>query len=128
LRIEAYFQRIAAVIASSPGVHSSRITYDKRTNYIGYVKGIAYMIDGSELHFREFVDVEFGVDRYTYAYHYQRDEVMIFRYDNTEHHRRLNLATFPHHMHDGYESNVISSDGPDLSKVLEEIEELIELF
>ncbi len=127
MQIEAHFQHISDIIASSPGIHSSRITYDKRTNHIGYVKGIVQMIDGSVLHFREFVDVELGVDRYMYAYHYQRDEAMIFRYDNTEHHRQLNLATFPHHKHEGRELNVLPSVGPDLSEVLEEIEGLMEL-
>ena len=46
---------------------------------------------------------------------------LIFRYDNTEHHRKLNLPNFPHHKHDGSENNVVSSDAPFLADVLLEI-------
>jgi hypothetical protein len=50
---------------------------------------------------------------------------LVFRYDNTEHHQKLNLSMFPHHKHDGSESNVISSDSPFLSEILKEIEEIL---
>jgi ribosomal protein L17 len=43
------------------------------------------------------------------------------QYDNTGHHRKLNLSTFPHHKHDGSETNVIASDAPALAEVLQEI-------
>ncbi|MBD2577174.1 DUF6516 family protein [Oscillatoria sp. FACHB-1406] len=51
---------------------------------------------------------------------------LIFRYDNTEHHRKLNLPTFPHHKHDRSEDNVIGSDAPFLIDVLKEIENIRE--
>ncbi|WP_287273637.1 MULTISPECIES: DUF6516 family protein [unclassified Okeania] len=47
---------------------------------------------------------------------------LIFRYDNTRHHKKLNLPNFPHHKHDGSEDNVISSNAPTLVDVLQEIE------
>jgi hypothetical protein len=50
---------------------------------------------------------------------------LIFRYDNTEHHRRLNLPTFPHHKHDGSEDNVIKSDAPFLAEVLNEVKKIL---
>ncbi|WP_263983390.1 toxin-antitoxin system TumE family protein [Nostoc flagelliforme] len=50
------------------------------------------------LHLREFVYVEISPDRKMYSYQYMNSENnLIFRYDNTEHHRKLNLTTFPHH-------------------------------
>ena len=52
------------------------------------------------------------------------DKNLIFRYDNTEHHRKLNLPNFPHHKHDRREDNVINSNAPFLINVLEEIEQI----
>jgi Family of unknown function (DUF6516) len=49
------------------------------------------------------------------------DNNLIFRYDNTEHHRKLNLPNFPHHKHDGREDNVVNSDAPFLADVLKEV-------
>lgn len=80
------------------------------------------------LHVREYVDVENEVDRLIYAYQYLSSErQLIFRYDNSGHHKKLNLPTYPHHKHDGSESNVVASLSPDLRTVLEEIETLIDL-
>jgi hypothetical protein len=52
---------------------------------------------------------------------------LIFRYDNTGHHKRLNLPTYPHHKHEGAEDQVISSAAPTLAEVLSEIELMIDL-
>ena len=49
------------------------------------------------------------------------DNKLIFRYDNTGHHRKLNLPTFPHHKHDRRETNVIASNAPMLADVIQEI-------
>lgn len=125
--IDDYFQVIRETIEACPAVHSSSVTYDKRTSHEGYIKGAILLLDGSTLHIREFVDVETGIERYMYAYHYQRDDMFIFRYDNTEHHRRLKLPTFPHHKHDGTETNVISASAPTLADVLAEIETLLDM-
>ncbi|MBE7550739.1 MAG: hypothetical protein HS126_06645 [Anaerolineales bacterium] len=54
-------------------------------------------------------------------------KMLIFRYDNTGHHKKLNLPTYPHHKHDGDQNNVIASPAPDLVTVLNEIERSIRL-
>jgi Family of unknown function (DUF6516) len=57
-----------------------------------------------------------------YAYQYMDTENgLIFRYDNTGHHQKLNLPTFPHHKHDGSEANVVAADAPTLAEVLQEV-------
>jgi len=67
-------------------------------------------VDGSILHFREVVDVEATIDRLMYTYQYMSaTKTLIFRYDNTGHHKRLNLPTYLHHKHKGSEENVIAS-------------------
>ena len=125
--IDDYFQAIRDTIEAYPAVHSSSVTYDKRTSYVGFIRGTILLLDGSTLHFREFVDVETAVERYSYAYQYQRDDELLFRYDNTEHHRKLKLLTFPHHKHDGSETNVIAAQAPTMATVLEEIELLLNI-
>ncbi len=58
---------------------------------------------------------------YTYQY-MTASKNLIFPYDNTRHHKKLNLPNFPHHKHDGSEDNVISSNAPTLVDLLQEIE------
>ena len=61
--IEDYFRHIESLIANADIVHSSSITYDKRSTYIGFIRGNIYFLDGSLLHLREFVNVQHGVER-----------------------------------------------------------------
>ena len=123
MTIETYFQQIHETISHCLIVQTSRITYDKRGTYEGFISGDIYFADDSILHMREFTDVESGVNRLMYRYHYMTDaKTLIFRYDNTGHHRKLNLPTYPHHKHEGSEENVIPSSAPVLQEVLKEIE------
>ena len=70
MRIEDYFQEIRQAIESHPVVQSFNIRFDKRGTYEGFVRGEVYLVDGSTLHLREFVDVELNVERLTYVYQY----------------------------------------------------------
>jgi len=126
LRIENYFLYIQEMIRLCPVVRLSDISYNKRGSYEGYIRGELCFVDESKLHLREFVDVETTPDRLMYAYQYvNASNSLIFRYDNTGHHKKLDLHTYPHHKHDGNEDNVVSSPAPDLSQVLKEIESLV---
>ena len=122
--IEAYFRQIEALITSSGIITSSTITYDKRSSYVGFIRGSTYFLDGSELHFREFVNIQRHVERYMYVYHYQRaDGTLIFRYDNTRHFP--DLPNFPHHKHEEDETSVVPTTEPDLQTILKEIRGII---
>jgi hypothetical protein len=128
LRIEAYFQQLREAIDACPVVRSFNVTYDKRGSHEGFIRGEVYLVDGSLLHLREFVDVESGVERLTYVYQYMDTaKNLVFRYDNTGHHKKLNLPTHPHHKHEGGEHNVVASSASDLAVVLSEIETLVKL-
>jgi len=77
---------------------------------------------------REFIDSEDDPERLAYVYQYMdTKQHLIFRYDNTGHHKELNLTTYPHHKHVGSETNLVPSTAPDLSDVLNEIDSQIEL-
>lgn len=128
MRIEAYFQHIRETIDACRVVQSSNVAYDKRSSYEGFIRGEIYFVDGSLLHLREFVDVEIRPDRLAYVYQYMDSaQRLTFRYDNTGHHKKLDLPTYPHHKHEGTENNVVASSAPDLAVVLAEIEALTQL-
>lgn len=124
--IEAYFQEIQQLLASTPLVQSFHITFDKRSPHIGFLRGEIYFIDNSILHLREFVDVEITINRYMYVYQYMNSgKKFAFRYDDTGHHKELNLPTYPHHKHDRFEDHIISSQAPALIEILDEIEKIV---
>lgn len=122
--IERYFQGIDQLLASNSVIHSTTLTFDKRSTYVGFIRGEIYFLDGSRLHLREFVNVERDVNRYSYAYHYQSsDGSLVFRYDNSAHFP--NLPTFPAHKHVGSEDRVVPSKAVDIADVLAEIEDFL---
>ena len=123
MRIEDYFLQIQKVVESCSVIQLSNVTYDKRGTHEGFIQGKLQFIDSSTLHWREFVDVEITVDRLMYVYQYMdSSDMIVFRYDNTGHHKKLNLSTYPHHKHEGCDNNVVPSAAKDLANVLKEIE------
>lgn len=129
LSIESYFQQIAALIEASSIVVSSNVTYDKRARHEGFIRGELYFVDGSTLHLREYIDVEYEIDRFTYVYQYMdAQQALVFRYDNTGHHKKLNLPTYPHHKYVGSEDVVVAASAPSLVDVLNEIMMMADLL
>jgi len=121
--IEQYFQSMLDLLASLPFVESSNVNLEKRGDLIGFIRGEVEFNDGSSLlFFRELMDLSPPLQKIMYAYHYQEaDGTLIFRYDNTAHHK--SVGTFPHHKHAA--DGVAESDAPSLEQVLREIENLI---
>jgi len=125
LKIETYFQQIQEIVEDSPLVLLSEVNFEKRGGYEGFIRGDLLFEDGSILHFREFIDTEVEPDRMMYAYQYLSSEKeLIFRYDNSPHHKKLQLPTYPHHKHEGEENHVIPANPPDLHQILELITEM----
>ena len=121
--IDAYFRSILAVLGASPVVQSHDVAFEKRGPSAGYVRGTVFFADESQLHFREFVNAQAGIERFTYVYHCQAaDGSLIFRYDNTPHFP--GLSSFPHHKHLADETSVMACVAPSLAQVLAEIEAL----
>jgi len=119
LQIGAYFTHLGKTIDNCVYVSSHQYEEDARTETEGFFKARVYFIDGSLLEFREFVNTAVRpVQRYSYSFHYQKEDQLVFRYDDTPHHPEL--PTFPHHKHNG--QKVIDSIAPSLQDVLHEIE------
>lgn len=75
------------------------VTEETIANLQGIVEGRLRFWDGSMLEFVEVLTVR-GVilNKVDYAYHYQdKDDNLIFRYDNAPHYP--NITSFPHHKH-----------------------------
>ncbi|TAH48007.1 MAG: hypothetical protein EYC68_22645 [Chloroflexota bacterium] len=119
--IKDYYSSLLGIIARARSVRLYELQLDEREPDAGFIRGDIYFADGSRLHVREFVNTEFGIERVSYAYHYQsEDGALVFRYDDTAHFP--DLSTFPHHKHVNREENVIAAAPPDLASVIAEIE------
>ena len=82
----------------------------------GYVRLIAYFINGSELHLFEYI-AKGRVEKY--AYHLQDTEgKTILRYDNRPHHPEV--ETFPNHKHMSSSFHPLPSRKPTLNELLAE--------
>jgi len=102
LQIERYFQQTRDVIDHCLCVQDADVDYDRRDKSTGFIRGNITFRDGSILHVREFTSVLAGVNRLMYSYQYMSAaKILIFRYDNADHHHHLNLSSHPHHKHDG---------------------------
>lgn len=123
--IEQYFQSMLDLLAALPFVESSNVNLEKRGDLAGFIRGEVEFRDGfSLLFFRELMDLRSPLQKVMYAYHYQKaDGELIFRYDNTAHHR--SISTFPVHKH-LMGGDVTSSEIPSLEQVLREIEDILQ--
>lgn len=81
--IADYASRIRSAILETPHVVSHSLAYEDRPPVAGIVRGSAAFVDGSVLHFKEFLQLSPTVIRLKYAYQYvMTDGSLNFRYDN----------------------------------------------
>ncbi len=124
--IEDYFQQFRETIESCSVLKSYNLNTEKKDVSEGFIRGNIYFVDDSLLHLREFVNVAKTIERGKYAYQYMdATKTLVFRYDNAEHHQRLNLSNFPHHKHEESEDNIVSSSAPTMADILLEIEAIL---
>jgi hypothetical protein len=121
--IEQYFQSLLDLIASLPFIQTPDLSLEKRGELVGFIRGELEFSDESSLHFRELIDLRTPLKKLMYAYHYQgSDGTLVFRYDNTAHHK--SVSTYPHHKHLGG-GEVSLATQPELVDILREIEMLL---
>ena len=119
--ITRYLEDIRHLLDQTPYILSKSLAYEDRGGVALLVKGKIIFDNLSELHFREIVSFTFAElpDKIAYSYHYQDEEkVLIFRYDNAEHHPEI--PSYPHHKHI-LKSNIETSQEISLAEVLFEI-------
>lgn len=110
-------QDVLDAVVATGEANVVNVRKDQRSLLRGFIAGMLQFSDGSELHFREFVDVTLSEPRLMYAYHYQdANKVLIFRYDNAAHRPLLPQAEHKHRP-----TGVEVSLAPTLAQVMDEI-------
>jgi len=123
--LEKYVTRVEEKLRElEPLISSSQICIERRSLNRIVLRGIIVFIDGSSLHFLEYVlEEDNRLLRVSYRFHYiKQDGSLVFRYDNAPHHPEL--PTFPHHKHLPGNKTVPSGE-KSLIDVLDEIGEII---
>lgn len=88
-------ERVAALdalIASTPFVTATSLSYEERPPSAGFIRGTIDFIDGSKLEFKEFLITYPSLRVIKYGYHYGIRNRLIFRYDNANDPRGKKLA------------------------------------
>jgi hypothetical protein len=97
---------------------SLEIKEEIRINKLAVITAHIVLINGSSLHIKEYIDANYGVERISYAYHYQDNRgKCIFRYDNAIHKPALG---FKEHKHTKDESP-IEAPLPDITDIVDEV-------
>ncbi len=119
MNVREYYSQIEETIKCCSIVTHFSIDFDEIDQHIGYLKGELELIDGTVLHFIEFIKIQGKkANRLKYKYHLQSEKGdLIKRWDNVPHHREID--TFPHHMHD--KKGVHASSNVDLKSIIDMI-------
>ncbi len=123
--LRAYLERVRAKIEELEQLISSvSLHTDQRGPTRLVLKGTIIFINGTKLHFLEYISAEDNIlERIVYRFHYVKpDNKLIFRYDNAPHHPEL--ETFPHRKHLA-NGTVVASEEQTLPRVLDEIKALV---
>ena len=119
--IKAYFAKIELAIQNFSYLDAYSLKKKLYNKTFGYIGGSITFTNGHRLDFMEVKQFDPTV-RPKYRYHYMNENnEMIFRYDNSQHHKHL--LNFPHHKH--IPTEVVTSTEPELHDVLLEIARLI---
>ncbi len=119
--IQTYFSEFTATLeryATTHFVLTTAINFETRPGDQGYLHGSVHFVDGSILHFKEFLDgVNNADDKLAYSYHYQDvNDGLIFRYDNAAHKPTLPFREYKH-----LPQQILPASAPMLADVLAEI-------
>ncbi|MFZ3065721.1 MAG: DUF6516 family protein [Nitrospirota bacterium] len=126
MQIRDYLESILDIISASPYIESKSVSFEERPPNAAYINGILTFINGSKLHFKEFIvykseDIIF----LKYAYHYlMQDDTLIFRYDNALDPKAKAMKTYPEHKH--LPGNLLPAKRPSIEDVLKEISNLMD--
>ena len=96
---------------------SFNFSVDTRSNYIGFIQGSLEFLQGSQLFFREYVDLQESIEKLSYSFHYQDQyNNLIFRYDNAQHKPDLGYSEHKH-----IRDKIMPSKIPEIEQVILEI-------
>jgi hypothetical protein len=119
MSLKDYVSAIEVLIAETPFVTATSLSYEERPPTAGLIKGSILFTDGSRLDLKEFLIIDPTLRVIKYAYNYRRGDHLIFRYDNANDPAARNLSTFPSHKH--IASGILVAEKPSLEQLLQEI-------
>lgn len=113
-----YLAHIKALIVLNPKVVNWTVVREEVQGDRGLLRYRLTLKDGSLLELFEFFAIASAEVQVTkYRFHWQSaDGQLRKRWDNAAHHQEI--ATYPHHVHDGTEDNVLSCEAMNVEKVL----------
>lgn len=121
-----YIDEIKSLLISAPFVVDVEILREEAIGNDGLYRLRAKLEDGSEVQmFERFELVEHGLTLVgKYSFHWQQQNgTLLKRWDNAPHHPEI--ATFPDHVHDGREENVIPCAPMNGVRILKLIENML---
>jgi hypothetical protein len=118
--VQAYFDRVLVTALASPHVtrvEKSRQEEDAR-GQMGFMRYRLMLHNGDLLELTERIEVQAGAIVVTkYRHHWQEQAGrLIKRWDNAPHHPHV--QSFPHHLHDGAEEQVVEHPPVDALQIL----------
>ncbi|MGZ8218021.1 toxin-antitoxin system TumE family protein [Methylomagnum sp.] len=115
-------RNIRGALMASPSVTEIRVLHEQALGNVGYFRIRGKLVNSDEFLFMErFRHKENAIVIEKYSFHWQRaDGSLVRRWDNAPHHREI--ATFPHHLHEGEEANVLPHEAMDCFAMLRLIE------
>jgi len=127
MHLKDYINQILNTITANPYVESQRLSFEERPPDAAYINGVIIFIDGTKLHFKEFVAYKSAnINFLKYAYNYlAKDNTLVLRYDNALDPKAKALPTYPAHKH--LPDKLIAASRPSFEEVLKEISNLIEV-
>ncbi|MBE9176682.1 hypothetical protein IQ225_17695 [Synechocystis salina LEGE 06155] len=118
--LNTYQNKIISIIekyVDNGYILSFNFSVDARSNYIGFIQGNLEFFQGSQLFFKEYIDLQDPSEKLSYSFHYQDpDNHLIFRYDNAKHKPGLGYSD---HKHIG--DKIMPSQIPEIEQVILEI-------
>ena len=125
-QIEVYLRQIRLALISSPVVATYEIVRQWAHSDDGYFRVRMTLTNDDFLEATMYVTLvngEISIDDYRYQWMSPDKKTLRRRWDNAPHH--LRLASFPHHIHDGSEDNIVEGKLSSLPALLELLETIL---
>lgn len=123
--IQQRLQKVHTTLLLSKIIIQFKWMQQQAVGNIGYFRIQGQLSNGEQLMFMErFRQQKESLEIEKYSFHWQTAEgLLVRRWDNAPHHREI--ATFPDHLHEGSEQNVLAHPPTDFFAILGAIEKLV---
>ena len=116
--VVARLRDVRIALLTAPAIADFKILHEQALGDVGYFRVRGRLANGDGFMFTERFRQQAGIITVEkYSFHWQAaNGTLIRRWDNAPHHREI--ASFPHHFHDGDENNVLPHAPLDVFSVL----------